>query len=85
MAAIKITWGKAWDSEYAPNAWRFQGTPYALKFIFNDITRMYPSARSHVHRFYWNANQKFWYTESHTSKDRAIEQFNYHGEYIYPG
>ncbi len=83
MAAIKITWGKAWDSEYAPKAWIFQTTLFNLKFIFNDITRAYPSARSATHRFYWNAEHKFWYTESQTSKEEAIEMLKHYGHHTY--
>lgn len=85
MNAIKITWGPAEDYDGAPNAWRFYGTPFALKYIFNDITRGYQSASERFHRFYWNAKYKFWYTESCTSKDQAIREFNNHGAYIYPG
>jgi hypothetical protein len=79
MATAKITFGKAYDSEFAPMVYRFQRTPFAAKHIFNSITQRHKSARDAKHRFYWNAEYKFWYTASAQSKEEAVKQLSYMG------
>jgi hypothetical protein len=76
---IKLTVGKAYDSEFAPTVYRFQRTPFNAKNIFNRITQQYKSARDAKHRFYWNADYKFWYTQSAQSKDAALKELEYLG------
>jgi hypothetical protein len=76
---IKLTVGKAYNSEFAPTVFRFQRVPFNLKDVFNRITVRHRSARDAKHRFYWNADYKFWYTQSVASKDEALKEFAYHG------
>ena len=76
---IKLTVGKAYDSEFAPTVFRFQRTPFAAKDIFNRITQRHKSAREAKHRFYWNTEYKFWYTQSVQSKDVALRELEYLG------
>lgn len=76
---IKLTVGKAYNSEHAPTVYRFQRVPFNVKDVFNRITQRHKSARDAKHRFYWNADYKFWYTASPTSKDEALREFEHYG------
>lgn len=72
----RITYGKAWDSEFAPRVFRFQRIPYDHRNVFNDITRRYPGARDAKSRFYWNKEHEFWYTESPAACERLGMNLN---------
>lgn len=67
---VTISFGKCWESDTAPNGWRFQ-TPYGMQHVFNEITGRYRSARDAPKRFTWDGTHKFWYTQDQGSAEEA--------------